>query len=640
MGLVSSRSSAAGGATPSRHSVPRGDVVLSSIPPYGTQPWLSMGVVLHHAMLAAAGIIARVVRPLDPPFTVPDDVAHSSLTTLTFDPPMAARLRAMSEAYETSPDFFDHIVDDLLLGGERVIGLSVFRNNVDVSLHVAKLIKERRPSAIVVLGGPEAIEDPAELLLPFIDVVVGRDAERIIVPLMRSLLGGRLDRAAALHNVWVHEQREPPELRPQGPIPPLPVIDYGPLMPLFVGDPEPTVPMLLNWGCPYHCSYCSNRSTYGRFTRGTTERSLTEMDSVVVAWRTLHHGRSPGLTLQLSDGTTNAIASQLDALLLGVVERRASWGMRPSIRGQTLFDSRVTKERLHIWKEAGFQSTFFGLDAAADDLRRHLNRPGTLGQVRAAVEAYAESRLGGLSFGVPVGVPGETEDHFARSCEFVDWAVDLGPGLESITVLPYLFFKSAQNPAFAALNRDSTRGLLWRAAGPGGDPAERGRRFMDLFDRIGGRVRTISPIPPYLALPAMLPTEDPARLEAWMARHGRIFDQLRPGGGIPVQTEAPEGSWARALEILRRGAGPRWQFEAFDHRAGELTAVFRESDGSARIAVQVEPRDSTKRSFAQTRDFNVSYLREWRGTPCELDAAWLSERVRDLRRSEGDLDPQ
>jgi radical SAM superfamily enzyme YgiQ (UPF0313 family) len=599
-----------------------------------------MGVVLHHAMLADAGIRARVVRPLDPPFTVPDDVAHASLTTLTFDPPMGARLRAMSDAYDVGPTFFDSIVDDLLVGGERVIGLSVFRNNVDVSLQVAKLVKERRPSAIVVLGGPEAIEAPSDLLLPFVDVVVGRDAECIIVPLMRSLLEGRLDRAVVLRNVWLHEDGEPPGLRSPVPTPPLPVIDYTQLMSLFVGDPEPTVPMLLNWGCPYHCSYCSNRTTYGRFTRGTIERSLEEMDSAVAAWSRLHHGRPPGLTLQLSDGTTNAIARQLDALLLGVVEHRAGWDMRPAIRGQTLFDSRVTRERVHIWKEAGFQSTFFGLDAADDVLRRQLNRPGTLLQVRAAVETYAESGLGGLTFGVPVGVPGETEEHFARSCEFVDWAVGLGAGLESITVLPYVFFKSAQDPAFAELNRGSTRGLLWRSEGPGGDPAERGRRFMDLFDRIDGRVRAISPIPPYLALPAMLPTEDPARLEAWMDRHGRIFDQLRPGGGIPSQTEAPDGMWARALEVLQRGAGPRWRFEAFDHRAGELTAVFRKADGTGRIAVQVQRLDTTKRSFAQTRNFNVSYLREWRGMRCELDATWLSDRVRDLRGHEENDDPE
>src|SRR5262245_61816556 len=106
-----------------------------------------MGVVLHYALLAAAGIRARVVRPIGPPFAVPSEVLHASLVTFTFDPPLEDRLLALDRAYRTAPAFFDGMLAELCKGGERVFGLSIFRNNVDVSLWIARALKERRPEA-------------------------------------------------------------------------------------------------------------------------------------------------------------------------------------------------------------------------------------------------------------------------------------------------------------------------------------------------------------------------------------------------------------------------------------------------------------------------------------------------------------
>src|SRR6185369_13514487 len=140
------------GAAPRRcrHSIPSGDVVLCNVPPYNTQPWLATGVVLHAALLAQVGVRARIVRPIDPPFVVPPGVMHASSVTLTCDPSMDARIAAMGDAYEADAAFFDGIVDELVAGGERVIGLSVWRSNVDVSLEVAKLLKARDPGISVI----------------------------------------------------------------------------------------------------------------------------------------------------------------------------------------------------------------------------------------------------------------------------------------------------------------------------------------------------------------------------------------------------------------------------------------------------------------------------------------------------------
>ena len=72
-----------------------------------------MGVVLHYALLARAGLRARVVRPLLVRFLVPRGVVHASLVTFTRDPPMDERMSAMEREYGAAPTFFESIVDEL-----------------------------------------------------------------------------------------------------------------------------------------------------------------------------------------------------------------------------------------------------------------------------------------------------------------------------------------------------------------------------------------------------------------------------------------------------------------------------------------------------------------------------------------------
>lgn len=604
-----------------RHSIPAGDVALCALPPFAVQPWLSMGVALHAALLERAGMRARVVRPLAPPFDVPETVADASLRTFAFDPPMPARLEAMARAYEAEPAWFDRLVDELLACGAPVVGLSIFRNNVDVSLQIARLAKARDPRVRIVLGGPEAIEDGEALRLPWVDAVVGLDAEATLAPLARALLDGTLP-------------------QPQ-PAPPRPAIDYAALLPLLVGEREPVVPLLLNAGCPYRCGFCTSQNIYGRFEPGSVERALAEMDAIVGGWRDLHGGPPPPLAIQLSDATTNALPDQFDELLRGVIDRLPRWGMRPLLRGQTLFDTRITDQRVRLWDEAGFHNPFFGFDGATDGLRRSLGKPGSVAQVLGAIDVFARSGGKGLTFGVPVGLPGETDEAFKGAEAFVDAVLARAPDVIEITVLPYVFFRSAQDPALVAMNQGDARGVLWRAPVPGGDPAERGRRFMRLFERIDGRVPTSSPVPPYLALPAMLPDEDPARLAAWMDRFGRVFDELSPLADRAARDPATLAAWVQAERLLA-GVRPRAGWDrvesvrvAADGEPPALVVLFRRRGGDERAALCLEPLDPTRKAFARTRDYNVSYRVDWCGARLVFDEPLMRHVIDELRRAGG-----
>jgi radical SAM superfamily enzyme YgiQ (UPF0313 family) len=633
-----------------RHSLPEGDVVLVHAPPHGTQPWIAMGVVLHHAILARAGIRPRVVRLLDHLDSVPRGVLESSMFTFLRDPSMDDRLAAMAREQANTPAFFEGMLDVLLAGPEKIFAFSLWRNNADVSLWLAKLLKERRPSSFVILGGPEPIEETEPYRLPWVDAILGTGSEGSLLPLALAVLAGKPARIAALPSVWLNpalgadvtqdlrKQDRPPQS--------LPEIDYAPLIPLLVGDPNATIPILLNWGCPYNCAFCSNRNVYAGFAEGSIERVLREIDGIVEAW---NGHTTEGLSIQFSDATTNALPQQFDEVMRRIGERQKSWPIRPMFRGQSLFDEvHMSAERARLMVEANFASTFFGLDAVSDDHRRALKKPGKIASVVRAMQMYEEGGGRGLFFGIPVGMPGETEAHHAEAARFLEWALTLEKSLEGITVLPYVFFRTAQGPTWNDRNIGERRGVLWRMEDPSGDPAERARRMMRLYERVDNRVETVTPFPHHMTLPMMLPAAETQTVGPWLARFGRVHQPLRERfewrmaerasderaafGGLckadierALRAETPTGGWVLTrIDWLPQGMPNEavvvhFAREVSDHEPGRDGDRGREE----RFVLVLERPVAGRPAFAVTGPFAVSYLNSWRGAPCGFDAGLM-----------------
>ena len=149
-------------------------------------------------------------------------------------------------------------------------------------------MKERRPDAFIVVGGPEATAATADFHHEFIDVVVVNGAEGAIGPVFRSLLDGRPEDARVWDKVWVNPRHG--GIQPLTPKPSqmarMPRIDYSTIAPLFLADPKPVIPVLLNIGCPFHCSFCTNSVIYPGFEWGSTKRLFDEMMQISTVWRT------------------------------------------------------------------------------------------------------------------------------------------------------------------------------------------------------------------------------------------------------------------------------------------------------------------------------------------------------------------
>lgn len=639
-----------------RHSVPVGDIVLAIPPPYLMSPWMGMGIPLLHGVLAGEGLVARVVRFLDDPLDTPDDVLDTSLTTLWSDPPLELRLRTIRAAADRHSKWFDAMIAELVAGPEKVFGFSVWRQNVDVTLELTRRLKEIRKDAIIVLGGPEAIESKEELARDWVDVVVTGAGEGVIVPVVRACREGQLRDLTIFENIWIHPRYKGNLrlMRRRAEPPPMPHIDYSTLLPVLMVQRWLSIPMVINVGCPFRCGFCANTSLYPEPTWGSVERVISEVRHVSHLWRNMFDTRAdtPELHLEFCDATVNALPTQFDRILRGLAEENLPCSHQ--FHGCFVVDHRVTPNRVRALRSAGFKSIFFGLETASPRMRRAMKKPGTIQAVRRALETIrdaGEKKLR-VNFNFIVGWPDETEEDFHQTMDFVEWASTLGI-ISDVGVMPLFRTPVAMDTNLFADTTGPAKGFEWRNNRPAGSPEIRCRRFMSVFERLHRLLPVTSVLPRKRVLQWMAPHLPESFIDAWCTVHGESNFEGPPEALLApsyanIDESTPEveqdrityptllEEWLEPTLVIGSEVGNGWMLAAFEMTSDPLVAVLRfencRDDRTA--AIHVTPRDTSRPTFQHSRHFNVSYMDQFRGTPCAVDLSLTRDVVALFSRHE------
>jgi len=155
----------------------------------------------------------------------------------------------------------------------KVIGLSCMANLLPFTILAAKLIKERFPDRVLVLGGvgPKAVEKEILERFPWIDVVAHGEGEVSSVQLLRALLDrAELDVVPGIcfrknGSVVLTEQADRIEDLEGIGYPAFQQIDFA----NYAGHN-----MVTSRGCPYECTFCSVAPVWGRIPHFRTPRGI------------------------------------------------------------------------------------------------------------------------------------------------------------------------------------------------------------------------------------------------------------------------------------------------------------------------------------------------------------------------------
>jgi len=176
-------------------------------------------------------------------------------------------------------NLYRDMANALLDRAPDVIGFTTLGCNFICTLKVARHIRRQRPEIPIILGGPHATILAREILkrFPEFDAVARHEAELTLLPLLHGVATGSLD---GIEGVTFRRGNEVVE-NPGTPT----IADLDALpRPLYERYPiaefrPATLRVEAGRGCPFHCTFCSTASFFGRKYRlRSAPRLVAELD--------------------------------------------------------------------------------------------------------------------------------------------------------------------------------------------------------------------------------------------------------------------------------------------------------------------------------------------------------------------------
>ncbi len=285
-----------------------------------------------------------------------------------------------------------------LMSEPKIIGLTTLTATSARVYELAEEIKALEPQTVVVIGGVHATVLPEEgLEKGAIDIVVRGEGEETLQEIVNCVHEGRDYRGLSgisyrRDDEIIHNPNRP-LIKDLDSLPPFPYDLFHDDMARYPGFES----LQTSRGCPYACTFCSQRSITGRTYRYvSTERALRDIELLV--------DKYDAKLIRIMDDNLAVHKRRLHELLNGIIERglheKASF--EAPMRGDNI-DEGILKGL----KRANFSLVTYGLETASESLMKAISKGETVEQVADAIRMTAAK---GMSVGTTVifGLPGET----------------------------------------------------------------------------------------------------------------------------------------------------------------------------------------------------------------------------------------
>ncbi len=189
------------------------------------------------------------------------EIEKSRHVPLLYDPML--ELQRGNLALDSS--IYDDVAEQLLQTEPAAVGLTALGCNFIAVVEIARRIKERRPKTLILLGGPHptVLESPIMTKFADFDVLVRGEAEETLVPLLDALDSGK--ELSAVPGISYRDGSRVCRSKVDAG-----VMDVDKLsMAAFHFYPIHELKMRsmrveAGRGCPFHCTFCSTATFFGR----------------------------------------------------------------------------------------------------------------------------------------------------------------------------------------------------------------------------------------------------------------------------------------------------------------------------------------------------------------------------------------
>ena len=372
----------------------------------------------------------------------------------------------------------ERLLDRLAAERPRVVGFSIYVENVVFSARLAAEVRRAVPATRIVFGGPLGFVRLAGNLLPpgTVDLFATGEGEELFRRIVAADADPRAlanDPEIARLDDWAYRpfaMREPIASLDDVPFPRYARLD------LTAYSPR-AVQIIASRGCPHRCVFCNDRAVFGRGFRARSVAGVIE--------ELRFHAARGIAEVGFNDLNLTADPRHARALCDAIVDAGLSlrWAANAGCRG-------LTRPLVRRMKKAGCDELFFGLETGSDRVMRGMRKASTVEEAERSIRLCHEEGVG-VAVNLIAGFPTETEEDFAETLAFVERnreSISRASSLNTLHVVSPATLWNEPERFGVRIDRESPYPeARWRSdSGVDlGVRLGRLRRLIDLFERLG-----------------------------------------------------------------------------------------------------------------------------------------------------------
>jgi len=312
------------------------------------------------------------------------------------------------------------LVDRILSVNPKIIGISVY--SACFAKTLARKIKERNPSMLIVAGGQVCVDQMQGKNLKAsnnIDVIIKGEGEFVLERVANAFLANEKLEPEECKGCFLRANGHDGGFIDCGDNPRIEELDQLPFpdfddfdLRQYYADfemtiPSPNLPIILSRGCNSRCDFCLQRQIWGNQIRlRKAENVFCEM---------LHDKERYGITgFVFADLLLNSDNRELERLCDLII----AGGVSFSWWGSAKVDKRMTPALAEKMKRAGCHHLSIGIESVSDNVLREMRKPSSVTDIKEFIRII---RNAGITIGsnIIIGHPAESKENFEKTLKFI-----------------------------------------------------------------------------------------------------------------------------------------------------------------------------------------------------------------------------
>ncbi len=307
--------------------------------------------------------------------------------------------------------YINKLIDSIVNSPAQIIGFSVQSTSKFSSLEIARRIKERDKSKIIVFGGPLCFRNCYGIGIlkdfQFLDFVCFGEGEELFPQLINTIeKEGKVQYSgfgSRMENNIIVDGGDGKLIKDLDRIP---FADYSKFS--LEKYAKKLLPIATSRGCINRCSFCNESTHWRKYRRRSAQNTLEEIKYQLELYPEIE-------TFWFNDSLINGDIGLLNELcdLLISNKVKVKWG------GQGTICKEMTKDLLRKMKLAGCNLISYGVESGSSKILRLMRKDYYTPELaKEIIRSTFEVGIDTI-FNIIVGFPGETEDDFEETKDFV-----------------------------------------------------------------------------------------------------------------------------------------------------------------------------------------------------------------------------